>query len=171
MKSSSNAGSSILQDTSRRSISTIPRWSNNPLLYHDRIKLVDRLQVHLMNHIIGGENTKKYIMKIIREEWKEKWCNVLRTLCSELYQNSGQTKLPTRNDVIIALNQAGFQFDSYMASGFNFQKLINGLVCYIFYLKHGIEICKIPRESYLHLTRNYNIDHLKMPAITKMPIL
>lgn len=171
MKSSVNAGSSILQDTPRRSISTIPRWSNNPLLYHDRVKLVDRLQVHLMNHIIGGENTKKHIMKEIREEWKEKWCNVLRNLCSELYHKSNQIQLPTRNDVIVALNQAGFQFDSYMSSGFNFQKFINGLVCYIFYLKHGIEICKIPRQSYLHLIRNYNIDDLHMPAITNMPDL
>lgn len=171
MKSSTNPKSSILPDTSRRSISTIPRWSIHPLLYHDRIKLVDRLQIHLMNHIIGGENTKKHIMKEIREEWKEKWCNVLRNLCSELYLKSNQIKLPTRNDVIVALNEAGFQFDSYMSSGFNFQKFVNGLVCYIFYLKHGIEQCKIPRQSYLHLVRNYNINDLYMPAITKRPDL
>ena len=157
----------------RRSTSTIPRWNNEPLLYHNRVRLVERLQVHLMNHIIGGENTKRTITRTVRDEWKEKWCNVVRMLCEELYNSTylAHNRFPAKNDIIFALNQAGFQFDSYMASGFTFQRFVNSLMCYIFYLKHGIEVCKIPKQSYLHLERNYNINDLLMSPLTSMPEL
>ena len=151
--------------SSRRSTSTIARWSIEPLLYQNRVRLVEHLQVHLMNHIVGGENSTRFIDKHVREEWKLKWNAVLRNLCQDLHKIN-KTQQTTKNDIIFRLNLTGFKLESYINAGFTFSTFLDGLMWYIFYLENGIEVCKLPKQSYLHLLRTFDISDISMHALT-----
>ena len=156
-------GNQIMQKP-KRSTCTVPRWSHDTFLFHDRVRLVERLQVQLMNHIIAGENTTKYIHKDIRDDWKTKWNNVLRKMCNDL--NDNKKEIITKNDIIYGLDLSGFQLESYINAGFSFSIFLNGLRAYTFYLRKGIEVCKLPRESYLYLERTNNMNDIDMPPLT-----
>ena len=153
-----------IMQKSKRSTCTVPRWSHDTFLFHNRFRLVEQLQVQLMNHIIAGENTAKKIEKDIRDDWKTKWNNVLRKMCNDLNDNKKATI--TKNDIIYGLDLSGFQLESYINAGFSFSIFLNGLSAYTFYLQKGIEVCKLPRESYLYLERTNNMKEIDMPALT-----
>ena len=142
----------------------IERWSTSDLYYHERVRLVDKLQIQLMNHIIAGENTKKKIVGDVREAWKLMWNNTLRNLCKDLV--GGKDNIPGKNALICGLNSCGFDLEAYINAGFSSSRLLDGLLAYMLYLVVGIEKCKIPKQSYIHLLKSHNEKDLQMPPLS-----
>ena len=68
----------------QKALFRIERWSTSNLYYHERVRLVEKLQFQLMNHIIAGENTRKKVIADVRETWKLMWNDILRNLCQDL---------------------------------------------------------------------------------------
>ena len=117
-----------------------------------------------MNHIIAGENTRKKIIGDVREAWKFMWNNILRNLCKDLIGRNDNTQGKTA--LICGLASCGFDFQAYVNAGFSSTRLLDGLLAYMLYLVVGIEKCKIPKQSYIHLLKSHNEKDLLMPPLS-----
>ena len=146
-----------------RASSRIERWSMTPLVHQQRIKLVEKVQILLMNHIIAGDNSKRFIARKVRDEWKDKWYTVLRFICVDLKKQN--KAIPSKNMIVLSLTLCGFDLESYIKAGFSVSKFLNGLCCYIYYLHNGIEICKLPKHSYDHLVKTHELTDIMMEPL------
>mgnify|MGYP000910236472 CR=1 FL=1 len=147
-----------------RASSRIEQWSMTPLVHQQRIEMVEKVQILLMNHVIAGDNSKRFILaRNIRDEWKDKWNTVLRFICTDLKKQ--HETIPSKNMIVLSLTLSGFDLESYIQARFSVSKFLNGICCYIYYLHKGIEIYKLPKHSYDRLVKTHELNDIMMEPL------
>ena len=145
----------------------VPRFSTKILHHHPRIVFGDYLQGVCMNHIVAGDNNNEKEQKVkskLRNYYRKSWTKPLRKSMLNKFKHTVHPA--SKETAMSCCNEAKFNIEKYEKQGFSTTRLIDNMIAFLFYLKHGIETVKLQQSCLDTLKIKYPQQNISMPETT-----